>query len=216
MELQRQAREQQIPDDIPVLKRLNQSVQRFEKFRRLCTDYYRFRDKIKMKGAELLTSNSALIGPKQTERPKLLAQASGSSLQQTTSDTKFNLVFLKRLLLESEEIEIDIPKEYFNREKIVEELGLFQQWKVKTEHTLKQLEKELTHMSGTKSENVADVVSEETRNLFEDAKQRIKELPVFDNDTFMRIQAFEWLLMATSMIKGQPYQSAAPAEKGNA
>lgn len=62
MELQRQARDQQIPDDIPVLKRLNQSVQRFEKFRRLCTDYYRFRDKIKLKGAELLTSNSALIG----------------------------------------------------------------------------------------------------------------------------------------------------------
>ena len=54
MKLQRQARESQIPEDIPVLKRLNQSVERFEKFRRQCTEYYRFRDRIKQKGASLL------------------------------------------------------------------------------------------------------------------------------------------------------------------
>ena len=112
-------------------------------------------------------------------------------------------------MLESEEIEIEIPKEYFNKEKIVEELGLFQQWKQKTDSTLKLLEKELTHTNGGLTSNSKneiepkeDVVSTETRKLFEEAKQKIKELPVFDNDTFMRIQAFEWLLMATGLIQG--------------
>jgi hypothetical protein len=39
LKLQKQARESQIPDDIPVLRRLNQSVLKFEKFRRECSDY---------------------------------------------------------------------------------------------------------------------------------------------------------------------------------
>ena len=58
--------------------------------------------------------------------------------------------------MESEEIEIEIPKEYFNKEKIIEELALFQQWKIKTELTLKQLEKELSHTTGLRPENLAD------------------------------------------------------------
>ena len=79
-------------------------------------------------------------------------------------------------MLESEEIEIEIPKEYFNKEKIVEELGLFQQWKQKTDSTLKLLEKELTHTNGLNSsgkneiEIKEDVVTAETRKLFEEAK----------------------------------------------
>lgn len=79
-------------------------------------------------------------------------------------------------MLESEEIEIEIPKEYFNKEKIVEELGLFQQWKQKTDSTLKLLEKELTHTNGINSsskneiEIKEDVVTAETRKLFEEAK----------------------------------------------
>ena len=59
-------------------------------------------------------------------------------------------------MLESDEIEIEIPKEYFNKEKIIEELALFQQWKTKTELTLKQLEKELSHTTGLKPENLTD------------------------------------------------------------
>ena len=79
-------------------------------------------------------------------------------------------------MLESEEIEIEIPKEYFNKEKIVEELGLFQQWKQKTDSTLKLLEKELTHTNGLSGngkneiEIKEDVVTAETRKLFEEAK----------------------------------------------
>ena len=106
-------------------------------------------------------------------------------MQQTNSDTKFSLTFLRRLLLESDEIEIEIPKEYFNKEKIIEELTLFQSWKLKTEMTLKQLEKELSHQNARV--DVVDVISESTRKSFEEAKLKIKDLPVFDNDTFMRI-----------------------------
>ena len=94
---------------------------------------------------------------------------------------------MKRLLVESDEIEIEIPKEYFNKDKIIEELTLFSQWKVKTEQTLKQLEKELSHSSTIKPEKITDVISEGTRQQFEEAKLRIKDLPVFDTDTFMRI-----------------------------
>ena len=94
----------------------------------------------------MLTSNSALIGQKPQDRPKLLlGQGSSSSLQQANPDTKFSMAFLRRLLLESDEIEIEIPKEYFNKDKILQELTLFQDWKLKTEQTLKQLEKELNH-----------------------------------------------------------------------
>jgi len=67
--------------------------------------------------------------------------------------------------------------------------------------TLKLLEKELSHQSV--KVDIIDVISEGTRRSFEEAKLKIKDLPVFDNDTFMRIQAFEWLLTATSLIQGQ-------------
>lgn len=51
--------------------------------------------------------------------------------------------------------------------------------------TLKQLEKELSHQNARV--DVVDVISESTRKSFEEAKLKIKDLPVFDNDTFMRI-----------------------------
>lgn len=59
LRLQQQARAQQIPEDIPVLKRLTQSVHRFEKFKKRCADYFRFRERIKQKGAKLM--NQTLI-----------------------------------------------------------------------------------------------------------------------------------------------------------
>lgn len=76
LRLQRQARESQIPEDIPVLRRLNQSVLKFEKFRRECADYFKFRDRIKTK-----------------EKPD-------------SSDSSFNLKFVKRLIDDSESLEI--------------------------------------------------------------------------------------------------------------
>jgi hypothetical protein len=76
LRLQRQARESQIPEDIPVLRRLNSSVLKFEKFRRECADYFKFRERIKTK-----------------EKPD-------------SSDSSFNLKFVKRLIEDSESIEI--------------------------------------------------------------------------------------------------------------
>ena len=48
-----------------------------------------------------------------------------------------------------EGIDIEIPAEFFDREAILNELNQFQQWKVKTEVTLKALEKELNHPQKT-------------------------------------------------------------------
>ena len=54
---------------------------------------------------------------------------------------------MQKLISESEEIDIDIPNEYFNKDKLVNELNQFQLWKVKTEYILKSLEKELNKPS---------------------------------------------------------------------
>ena len=50
LKLYRQARENQIPDDVPVLKRLNQSIQSYERFKKQCAEYLKFREKLKAKG----------------------------------------------------------------------------------------------------------------------------------------------------------------------
>lgn len=88
LRLQRQARESQIPEDIPVLRRLNQSVMKFEKFRRECSDYKKFRSRIKT-----IDKNDS-------------------------SDTAFTLKFVKRLLDDSEALEIQIPHETFDAKSI--------------------------------------------------------------------------------------------------
>jgi len=43
-------------------------------------------------------------------------------------------------------------------------------------------------------------VSEESLARFARLKDRIKELPLFDSNLFMRIQAFEWLLGAKALV----------------
>ena len=58
-------------------------------------------------------------------------------------DSRFNKQFLQKLINEMDGIDIEIPAEFFDRDTILEELSKFQQWKVKTEVTLKALEKEL-------------------------------------------------------------------------
>ena len=54
LKLQSQARESQIPDDIPVLRKLNQSILKYEKFIRECADYQRFLDKIGEQGMDYI------------------------------------------------------------------------------------------------------------------------------------------------------------------
>ena len=52
LKLQSQARESQIPDDIPVLRKLNQSILKYEKFIRECAYYQRFLQSMKAQGIE--------------------------------------------------------------------------------------------------------------------------------------------------------------------
>jgi hypothetical protein len=46
----------------------------------------------------------------------------------------------------------------------------------------------------------AQTVSFAIREQFQDVKDQIKNLPIYDADTFLRIQAFEWLLTSTRLI----------------
>jgi|LauGreDrversion4_2_1035121.scaffolds.fasta_scaffold08941_2 hypothetical protein len=46
MKLQQIARDDSIPEDLSILKRLKESVARFEKFQREYSDYKRYRERI--------------------------------------------------------------------------------------------------------------------------------------------------------------------------
>ena len=61
----------------------------------------------------------------------------------SATDHKFSLPFIKRLLDESTELEIQIPPEYFDKKKLLEDLNCFYKWKIETEKCLQILEKEL-------------------------------------------------------------------------
>jgi hypothetical protein len=64
---------------------------------------------------------------------------------------------LTKLLNESNEIDIEIPAELFDRGNLMIELANFSEWRKKTEDTLKQLEKELNYddmVTVTKSDGI--------------------------------------------------------------
>lgn len=67
-------REQKIPEDIPILKQLNEAVARFEKFKKDYNDYKKFRERMKRYGSSI-TINSI--------------------------DTRFNCQFLQKIISES-------------------------------------------------------------------------------------------------------------------
>ena len=97
-------------------------------------------------------------------------------------------------------IDIEIPPESFDRETILEELSQFQQWKIKTEVTLKALEKELNQpqkvglhkpldddQETIQESQVIQTISKAISDQFQDVKDQIKNLPIYDADTFLRI-----------------------------
>ena len=45
-------------------------------------------------------------------------------------------------------------------------------------------------------------ISLSVKRQFNEVKEHIKDLPIYDSDTFMKIQAFEWLITATSLVHG--------------
>jgi hypothetical protein len=51
------ARERHIPEDIPILRKLNESVGRFERFRKEYADYRRFRERMKKQNPDALVIN---------------------------------------------------------------------------------------------------------------------------------------------------------------
>ena len=121
MKLQNQAKDSNIPDDIPVLKKLNQSIQRFDKFKRQCNEYYRFRENIKKKGANLLSNASLTNQQRMLQRSQERQKLGGVNQIESTSnisnlDSKFNRHFLQKLINEIDDIDIEIPSEYFNKE----------------------------------------------------------------------------------------------------
>ncbi len=129
MKLQRQAKESQIPDDIPVLKRLNQSVLNYEKFKRQCGEYLKFREKLKTKGQMYLSGLNSTLSADKSE---------------TSNDTKFTLRFVQRLLEDSDSLEIETSTEIFDGDKVKSDLMRYERWKSYAEAILKRLEKEFS------------------------------------------------------------------------
>jgi len=133
MRLQRQARESQIPDDIPVLKRLNQSVLSFEKFKRQCVEYYRFRERLRTKGASLLNQQQISQKLQGSSKDRLDRQRNLNQSQtpeEGNPDQRFSLSFVNKLLAESDSLEIAIPSEYFLKDDLMAELKVFEKWSI--------------------------------------------------------------------------------------
>ena len=49
------------------------------------------------------------------------------------------------------------------------------------------------------------VISSSVKSQFDEVREHIKDLPIYDSDTFMKIQAFEWLITATSLVHGDAH-----------
>lgn len=123
------------------------------------------------------------------------------------------MAFVNELIQESELLEIEIPSEIFQRERLRADLQTYDVWKGETEQVLEDLETELLpkNFRTQPIEDAMDVdqeveprtknLSEEVQFAFNSIKDRIKELPLYDNQLFVRIQAFDWLLSAKSLVE---------------
>jgi hypothetical protein len=109
---------------------LNQSIIKYEKFVRECADYFQFRDRIKAKGLQL----SAPLQPNPPSVPE-------------EQDSQFNLKFIKRLIDDSQSLDIEISKESFNLPAIRDELVQYEAWRQGAEQVLKKLESEFSRRS---------------------------------------------------------------------
>ena len=85
MLLSQMARDNHIPEDLSILKRLKESVARFEKFNREYSDYKRFRDRVK--------------------KQKLQSIAG-------VADVRFTVGFIRKLIEESKRLEIEREEEF--------------------------------------------------------------------------------------------------------
>ena len=70
-----------------MLKRLNQSIQSYERYKKQCGDYLKFREKLKVKGQNYLQSLSSHITAEKAEK---------------VLDAKYTLAFVQKLIDDKE------------------------------------------------------------------------------------------------------------------
>lgn len=114
-------------------------------------------------------------------------------------EAEFSFAFVNELIQESEQLDIEIPNEIFQREKLQADLQTYFEWKKEAEQVLDDLEVELLprNFKTQPVEMMMDVDQEADPNLknlsdgvqeaYASIKDRIKELPLYDSPLFVRI-----------------------------
>lgn len=163
MQLQQYARDHNIPEDLSVLKILNESLVKFDKFQREYSDYKRFRER---------------VSKRMPGTPPLL-------------DARFTCNYVRRLLDDSDRLRIEQTvshidteeaHQYFNRGMLIGDLKLYEQWREEAETVLVRLE-----------DDDAAMLEAELRLQFERIREGMLSLPLHDKELYLRIEVFDWI-----------------------
>ena len=98
----------------------------------------------------------------------------------STVDSIYSFKFLKKLLDDSESLDIEIPSDSFDSVKLRQDLNIFNTWKSKAEHVIKKLESELHKKSDL-------ALQGDTMSQFLAIKEEVSQCPVYNSELFMKI-----------------------------
>lgn len=118
---------------------------------------------------------------------------------QVSRESRFTTGFLQRLLDEQTALDIqqstqDDEDMYFDRMMIQADLEKHAQVKAEAEGIFSQLE----------DEDVSLAEDKELRSQFEEVRQRLYSLPVFERDLSMRCSIYEWMYSSSDMLSNGP------------
>jgi hypothetical protein len=175
-----------VPEDLSILKRLRDSVARFEKFNREYSDYKRYRTRlIKSKGQQY--SVSALL------------------------DQRFTTAFIHKLIEEQGKLQIEggdsqEDEDSFDREMLEGDLTRFTQLHKEAEGVFAQIEEDDSLMAGGGVAPSGEDNTEALREQFNSVKTQISAQPVYEKELHIKIATIDWLYSSSDMLtsKGEP------------
>jgi len=114
----------------------------------------------------------------------------------STVDSIYSFKFLKKLLDDSESLDIEIPSDSFDSVKLRQDLNIYNTWKSKAEHVIKKLKSELHKKSDL-------ALQGDTMSQFLAIKEEVSQCPVYNSELFMKIQAFDWVYNVCRLLNKQ-------------
>ena len=115
----------------------------------------------------------------------------GYSLSQGILDVRFTGQFIKKLIEEAHSLQVNKDHDDMFDESMLEgDLKVFEEWKESAEQLLTALTKD-------------DLKFDDPliKKKFMSLKQEMKKIPVYDKESFVKVQVFDWLFTILDMIK---------------